>query len=250
MNNHLMRKTIIILSLLFLGTLCAEAQHYDRGYELVPSSPFVKKGTWMAGGSARYSQHVNSNFNLLLINGINSEGFNVSVNPKLLYMLKDNAGVGVKFSYDRGMLDLSSADLSVSDISMGTRDCYQINHKFTAHAVYRTYIPLAGSKRIAMFADLMLGGSFKQGKAFYPGKDYIIGTYEEKYALEIAVDPGIVAFLTERLSLELNVGVFGVSYGWTNQVRNQVTNGNSDTTSAGFMVNLLSLGVGMSYYFL
>ena len=250
MNNHLMRKTIIILSLLFLGTLWAEAQHYDRGYELVPSSPFVKKGTWMAGGSARYSQHVNSNFNLLLINGINSEGFNVSVNPKLLYMLKDNAGVGVKFSYDRGMLDLSSADLSVSDISMGTRDCYQINHKFTAHAVYRSYIPLAGSKRIAMFADLMLGGSFKQGKAFYPGKDYIIGTYEEKYALEIAVDPGIVAFLTERLSLELNVGVFGVSYGWTNQVRNQVTNGNSDTTSAGFMVNLLSLGVGMSYYFL
>ena len=245
-----MRKSIIILSLLVLGALSAEAQHYDRGYELVPSSPFVKKGTWMAGGSARYSQHVNSNFNLLLINCINSEGFNVSVNPKLLYMLKDNAGVGVKFSYDRGMLDLSSADLSVSDISMGTRDCYQINHKFTAHAVYRSYIPLAGSKRIAMFADLMLGGSFKQGKAFYPGKDYIIGTYEEKYALEIAVDPGIVAFLTERLSLELNVGVFGVSYGWTNQVRNQVINGNSDRTSAGFMVNLLSLGVGMSYYFL
>ena len=245
-----MHRYLIIFSLLVLGALSAEAQHYDRGYELVPSSPFVKKGTWMAGGSARYSQHVNSNFNLLLINGINSEGFNVSVNPKLLYMLKDNAGVGVKFSYDRGMLDLSSADLSVSDISMGTRDCYQINHKFTAHAVYRSYIPLAGSKRIAMFADLMLGGSFKQGKAFYPGKDYIIGTYEEKYALEIAVDPGIVAFLTERLSLELNVGVFGVSYGWTNQVRNQVTNGNSDTTSAGFMVNLLSLGVGMSYYFL
>jgi hypothetical protein len=165
-------------------------------------------------------------------------------------MLKDNMGVGLKFSYDRGMLDLASANLSISDISMGAKDCYQINHKFTAHAVYRSYIPLAGSKRIAMFADLMLGGSFKQGKAFYPGKDYIIGTYEERYALEIAVDPGIVAFLTERLSLELNVGVFGVSYGWTNQVRNQVTNGNSDTTSAGFMVNLLSLGVGMSYYFL
>lgn len=245
-----MRKSIIILSLLFLGALCAEAQHYDRGYELVPSSPFVEKGTWVAGGSARYTQHVNENYNLLLINGMNSGGFNLSVNPKLLYMVKDNAGVGVKFSYDRGMLDLTTADLSVSDISMSVRDCYQINHKFTAHAVYRSYIPLAGSKRIAMFADLMLGGSFKQGKAFYPGKDYIIGTYEERYALEIAVDPGIVAFLTERLALEVNVGVFGVSYGWTNQVHNQVSNGSSDTTSAGFMVNLLSLGVGMSYYFL
>ena len=250
MSSRLMRKTLIILSLLILGAFSAEAQHYDRGYELVPSSPFVKKGTWMAGGTARYSQHLNDNFNLLLINGINSEGFNLSVNPKLMYMLKDNAGVGIRFSYDRGMTDISSADLSVSDISMGVKDCYQINHKFTAHAVYRSYIPLAGSKRIAMFADLMIGGSFKQGKAFYPGKDYIIGTYEEKYALEIAVDPGIIAFLTERLAIELNVGVFGVSYGWTNQIKNQVVNGSADTTSAGFMVNLLSLGVGMSYYFL
>ena len=236
--------------MLFLGTLCAEAQHYDRGYELVPSSPFVKKGTWMAGGSARYSQHVNSNFNLLLINGINSEGFNVSVNPKLLYMLKDNAGVGVKFSYDRGMLDLSSADLSVSDISMGTRDCYQINHKFTAHAVYRSYIPLAGSKRIAMFADLMLGGSFKQGKSFNASGVYADGTYSVSYTLEVSVDPGIVAFLTDRLALEMNLGIFGLSYNWTNQVHNQVDNGYRDSASAGFMFNLLSLGVGMSYYFL
>ena len=86
-----MRRFIVILTLLSLGALCAEAQHYDRGYELNPSSPFVSKGTWVAGGTARYTQHVNENFNLLLIDGINSEGFNLSVNPKLFYMFKDNA---------------------------------------------------------------------------------------------------------------------------------------------------------------
>ena len=201
-----MRRYIIILFMLVLGALSAEAQHYDRGYKSVSSAPFVEKGTWVLGGTARYSQHINDDFSLALINGINSEGFNFSVNPKLICMVKDNMGLGLRVSYDRGMLDLSSADLSVSDISMSAKDCYQINHKFSAHALYRAYIPLAGSKRIAMFADLMLGGSFKQGKAFYPGKDYIIGTYEEKYAIELAVDPGIVAFLTERLAVELNVG--------------------------------------------
>lgn len=236
--------------ILFLGAFSAEAQSYDRGYEAVPSSPFIKKGTWMIGGSVKYSQHVNDDYNFLVINDINSKGYNISVNPKLLYMLKDNIGVGLRLSYDRGMLDLASAGISVSDIEMNAEDCYQIHHKFSAHAVYRAYIPLGDAKRIAMFADLLLGGSFKQGKAFYPGKEYIKGTYEEKYALEIAVDPGIVAFLTDRLSVELNVGMFGVSYGWTKQVHNQVATGNSDTTAAGFMVNLLSLGVGMSYYFL
>jgi hypothetical protein len=64
------------------------------------------------------------------------------------------------------------------------------------------------------------------------------------------VDSGIVAFLSERLAIELNVGVFGVSYNWEDQKQNQVIQGSSEFTSAGFMVNLLSLGVGMSYYFL
>lgn len=245
-----MRRFIVFLQMLFLGALSAGAQHYDRGYESVPSSAFVKKGTFVVGGTARYSQHVNKDYNFLLIDDINSQGYSISASPRAFYMIKDNMGVGLRFSYDRSMLDLASADLSVSEISMSARDCYQIQHKYSAHAVYRAYIPLAGSKRIAMFADLMLGGSFKQGKAFNAGAEYVTGSYTKSYALELAVDPGIVAFLAENLALELSVGIFGVNYRWTNQIRNQVSFGSSDFTSAGFMLNLLSLGVGLSYYFL
>ena len=240
----------MIFIMLFLGAVCAEAQHYDRGYETVPSSPFIKKGTWMAGGTLRYSQHINDDYNFLVINDINSKGFNVSANPRLMYMFKDNMGVGLRFSYDRSMLDLASADLSISQISMSAKDCYQINHKFSAYAVYRSYIPLGNSKRVAMFADLLFGGSYKQGKAFNAGGDYVLGTYAQNYSLDLAVEPGLVAFLSERLAVELNVGIFGLSYSWADQLRNQVIGGHSDSTSAGFMVNLLSLGVGMSYYFL
>lgn len=236
--------------MLFLGTYSAGAQHYDRGYEIVPSSPFVSEGTWVAGGTARYSQHVNDDYNFLVISDINSKGYNISVNPQLLYVIKDNMGVGLKFSYDRSMLDVGSAGLSVSDISMGVKDCYQISHKYSAYGFFRAYIPLAGSKRVAMFADLLFGGAFKQGKAYNAGGEYVVGTYDRAFSLELAVDPGIIAFLTDRLAVELNVGVFGVSYNWRNQVQNQVSHGASDSVSAGFMVNLLSVGVGMSYYFL
>lgn len=235
--------------MLVLGALSAEARHYDRGYDAVPTSPFVKKGTWMAGGTVRYSQHINNDYNFLVISDINSTGYKISANPKLLYMMKDNMGVGLRFSYDRSMLDLGSADLSFSEISMSARDCYQIQHKYSGHAVFRAYIPLAGAKRIAMFADLLLGGSVKQGKSYNAGGEYVIGTYGQSYALELAVDPGIIAFLTDSLALELNVGLFGISYNWGDQIRNQVTGGHTDSTSAGFMVNLLSIGVGMSYYF-
>ena len=81
--------------MLFLGAIGAEAQHYDRGYETDISSPFLKKGTWMFGGSAKYSQHINNDFNLFVINDINSTGFNVSANPKALYLFRDNMGVGL-----------------------------------------------------------------------------------------------------------------------------------------------------------
>ena len=204
----------------------------------------------MLGGTARYTQHVNTDYNLLVINDINSSGYNVSASPKLLYMFKDNMGAGIRFSYGRSMLDLESADLSVAQITMSARDCYQIQHKFNAYAVYRAYIPFGNSKRVAMFADLLFGGSYKQGKTFNAGGEYVVGTYSQNYSLELAVEPGLVAFLTDRLAVELNVGIFGINYNWTNQLRNQVTAGHSDSTSAGFMVNLLSLGVGLSYYFL
>ena len=245
-----MRRYLIIFTLLFLGTLSAGAQKFDRGYETLPSFPFVAKGTWVAGGTLSYSQHVNDGHSILLINDINSTGYNLSVNPKLLYMIKDNMGVGLKFSYDRGMLDLASATLAVAGVEMSAKDCYQINHKFSVHALCRAYIPFAEIKRFALFADVLLGGSFKQGKAFNAGGKYVVGTYEQATSLELAVNPGLMVFLSNHLAMECNVGLFGVSYGWKNQITNQVSTGSTDLTSAGFMVNLLSIGVGLSYYFL
>lgn len=133
---------------------------------------------------------------------------------------------------------------------MNAADCYQIQHKYSAFGVFRAYIPFGNSKRVAMFADLHLGGSFKQAKAFNAGGEQVFGTYNQTYSLQLGVDPGLIAFLTERLAVELNIGVFGVSYNWQDQIHNRVEGGNTDFVSAGFMINLLSLGVGISYYFL
>ena len=244
------KKIQILLTLLFLGTFSAGAQHYNRGYETVPSSPFITKGTWSVGGTARYSQHINDGYSMLVISNIDSEGYSVSVKPGVMYSFKDNMAVGLKFSYARNMLDLANADLGIASIEMNASDCYQIQHKYSAYGVFRSFIPFGNSKRVAMFADLHLGGSFKQGKAFNAGGDEVIGTYNQAYSLQLGVDPGLIAFLSDRLAVEMNIGVFGVNYTWENQIHNQVDNGNSDSTSAGFMVNLLALGIGISYYFL
>ena len=245
-----MRKLILIFTLIFIAAPVIRAEKFDRGYESVPTTTFVAKGSWLAGGTVRYSQHINDDYNLLVISDINSEGYNMAVNAKGLYAFKDNLAAGLRVGYNRGMLDLESADLAIATIQMNARDCYQINHQYSAYGVFRAYIPFSGVKRIALFADLMLGGSFKQGQAYNGGGAYLAGTYTQAYSLDLAVDPGIVAFLTDNVALEMNVGIFGVSYKWNNQLHNQVSHGHMGSTSAGFMVNLLSIGVGVSYYFL
>lgn len=245
-----MRKFLIMTLMLAFAGIQIEARNYDRGYESVPSAPFIKKGTWTIGGTAKYSQHINDNYNFLVINDINSNGFNISANPYLMYAVKDNISLGLKLSYDRSMLDLASAELNAGQFEMDATDCYQIQHKYSAFGVFRAYIPFGNSKRVAMYADLQLGGSYKQGKAFNAGGDQVLGTYTEAYSLRLAVDPGLIVFLTDRLAVEMNVGVFGVDYRWSGQVHNQVQTGSTDAASAGFMINLLSMGVGLSYYFL
>lgn len=244
-----MRFITFIISMLFLGAYSAEAQHLDRGYSSSESS-FVERGVWTVCGTGKYSQHINDDLNVSLVKSVSSSGYDISVNPKFLYHFRDDMGVGLSVAYDRSMLDVLSAQLSTPALTLGAEDCYQINHKFSAHGIYRAYIPLSGIKRVAMFSDVLLGGSFKQGKSFNASGVYADGTYSVSYTLEVSVDPGIVAFLTDRLALEMNLGIFGLSYNWTNQVHNQVDNGYRDSASAGFMFNLLSLGVGMSYYFL
>lgn len=245
-----MRNYLIIITMLVLGCISAGAQHYDRGYERVPSTPFIQKGTWSFGGTAKYSQHINDNYNFLVISDINSAGYNISVNPYLMYAVKDNMSVGLKISYDRSMLDLASADLNAAQIEMNAAGCYQIQHKYSAFGVFRAYIPFGNSKRVAMFTDLQLGGSYAQGKAFNAGGEQVFGTYSKSYSLRLAVDPGLIVFLTDKLAVEMNVGVFGVDYRWSDQAHNQVEVGSTDSASAGFMINLLSMGVGISYYFL
>lgn len=236
--------------MLFLGAFCAEARQYDRGYETLPSSPFVEKGTLIIGGNARFSQQYSDKYTFLVINNINSYGISVDASADVLYTFQDNMALGLKVSYDRSIFDLTSADLAVAQIEMSAENCYQIQHKTSAFGVFRAYIPLGNSKRVAMFADVQLGGSYKQAILYNAGGQNVLGTYNQSYSLKLGVDPGIVAFLTDRFAVQMNVGVFGVGYSWSNQTHNQVDIGDSHSASAGFMVNLLALGMGVSYYFL
>ena len=241
-------KYILAVIFLCLGAQVSEAQKYDRGYDNSHQPVFAPKGTFMVGGNARYSYHAMSNYSFLVVDGINSSGYTVSATPTFLYMIRDNIGVGASLSYDRTLLDLATADLSVSEISMSVRDYYRLSQSFGGSLAFRPYIPLGSSGRFSMFAQVGLGFSMGRVRNTAQVDSQTKGTFTNQYKILVGVNPGFTAFITNHLAMELSIGVLGFNYFWTDQTHNQVTGGSSSNANASFSLNLASIAVGFAYY--
>ena len=91
-------------------------------------------------------------------------------------------------------------------------------------------------------------GSIKLGQSRFAADSPIRGTYETNFSASIGISPGLVAFATNNVAFEVNVGVMGLSYTRTRQVHNQVTVGKRTSSLMNFKVNILSIGLGISLY--
>ena len=56
----------------------------DRGLSNLKNN-IVPKGQWVFGGSLTYSTHTNSDYSLLIVDGIDSKGYTVKVSPLVGY---------------------------------------------------------------------------------------------------------------------------------------------------------------------
>ena len=210
------------------------------------STEIVPKGQWIFGGTASYSTHSNDSYKLLVIEGINSNGYTVKVSPLIAYSPKKNMAFGVRFAYGRSLLTLDGASISIAGAGLNMDYFQAIKHSYEGTAMWRQYIPLGNSRRFALFTETQVSFGGMQAK-FAEGAN-IRGTYQTGYNVSVGLNPGIVAFATNNIALELNVGVLGLNYSHIRQVHNQVTTGDRSGGSINFKINILSIGVGVGFY--
>jgi hypothetical protein len=233
------------------GELSANDARNERGF--FSDDCFVPKGQWIFGGTASYSAHRNNNYTFTLINGIDSEGYSVSVSPMIGYAPWKNMAVGIRFGYSRSLLALDNATLSVSGADLSVDMFHQLRHTYVGTLFWRPYIPLGHSNRFAFFAEVQLNLSGGQSKAVaatnvVDGMQNYRGTYAEQFGAQLALQPGIVAFITNNAAVELSIGVLGVGFDRTKQIKNQIFEANVKAIDTNFKLNLLSVGFGMSFY--
>ncbi len=207
---------------------------------------FVPKGQWVFGGSISYSTHTNDDYTFLIVEDIKSNGYQFKISPLVGYAYSRNSLVGVRFGYSRGLTELDNASLTIT--SLDNSFYYSLKQSYNVEALWRKYIPLGQSKRFALFAEvaLAMGGSQKK-LAAGPSKS-LSGTYATSFDLALGVNPGVAAFLTNNMAIEVNIGVFGFNYSNTRQISNQVVSGTTSTSQMNFKVNIFSIGLGASFY--
>ena len=214
------------------------------------SHVFVPEGQWIFGGTASYSAHANDDYTFFIVEKINSDGYTFKVSPLIGYALRNNMALGMRFVYGRSLLKVDSGALNLGDEESGTHLTaeyyYSLKHSYSAAAIWRQYIPLGRNRRIALFNEmsLTLGGHQKKFAADSP----VRGTYETGYSVSLGVSPGLVAFATNSMAVEVNVGVMGISYTHAHQDHNRVREGDVKSSLMNFKINLLSIGLGVSFY--
>ncbi len=214
------------------------------------SNVFIPKGFWGIGGTFSYSTHINDSYQFLIVDDIYSDGYSFAVSPMATYTYADNRAVGARFVYKRSLLRIDEAALSFGDeqsgVSLVANDFYSLSHSYNVQAILRQYIPLGSSKRFAMFNEVQLGVGGTQSK--FALDSPVTGTYSVSHDYSLGLTPGVMAFIDNRVVVEVSVGVLGLSYSHVEQVHNQVYVGDAKSVSMNFKINLLSIGFGLSIY--
>ena len=230
----------------------------------ISTSTFIPKGTIGFGAAVSYNTYNLGNavndagYKMLfgLLTGIQGEVLTVGVAPYVSYFVMDNLSVGARFEYSKTSFGLKNLGIDVMDLGLGISDFNYNKNSYLGSVAARYYIPFGNSRRFAMFTELRGTGGYAQSETFNysQGTDASgtstdkLGTYQDIYKFNIGVIPGITAFFTNNIALEMSVGLIGLDYQKVVQNTNQVDFSVAESSSANFKVNLLAINLGLSFY--
>lgn len=259
-----MNRIFIALTTLFLASATAFAtteaeetkqEKFDRGIG-ISTNTFIPKGYVGTGVAFSYNDYELGNgtndagYSLLsLISGVHANMFTFSVAPWVSYFVADNLSVGARFDYSRSSLGLGNATLALGDLfNMSLSDYHFLKQAYTGAITGRYFVPIANSKRIAMFAEVRAVGGYAQSETYQIDGADKFGTYQDIYQFELGLVPGITVFATDWAAVELAIGLMGIDYNKVVQTTNQVDVSVMENSSANFKINPLALSLGLSFY--
>lgn len=250
----------VVFAILALSTVSAsekeEAEVFDRGVGKM-NSVFIPKGYVGGGITFSYKTYDVGNstddvgYSMLfsLLSDMQGQMYTLGVSPSVSYFVANNLSIGARFNYDRTSLDVGNLGLSLGDLaSINIQDYHMLKNMYSGAVAMRYYMPIANSKRIAMFGEVQLGCEIGESVAYRTVDGRNQGTFQTIYGGGINVVPGLCVFATNEVCVEVAVGVLGINYQYVKQQTNLVEESVMHQSGANFKINPLSISLGMSFY--
>jgi hypothetical protein len=211
----------------------------------VPDSEMgsLTKGTRFVGLNMTLKSQDAENPSSIFTNIEKTDNSRYKVNAYGGYFIKDLFALGGKWQYDYTKNDNSLTDNEISRVQV-------VKQYNTLGFIMRHYLPIDDSGRFSLFVET--GVDFGYGKEVKKEtlENNIDRTVTRNYVLDIGVTPGIMAFIDKGVAVEASVNVLGLRSEWGEyDFNNGERKGHNSSTDLDFTVNLLSLFLGVTYYF-
>ncbi|MBY0427345.1 MAG: outer membrane beta-barrel protein [Cytophagales bacterium] len=212
------------------------------------SSAQIEKGTWMIGGDVSVSSRSSSTKDTSSSSSYKSTSVNLL--PFVGFFLTKNLLVGGSLGYNYSSYNTESSysyrNQGVNYYSNNLQKYQSQNLQFGGIVAY--YIPIHEKIYFSTYLNLSYIQplySFQQNmQTQFNGSSYSYGNSDNNKVTEGSISgtlqPGFTFFITQKLALEVNLGILSYSNGFSSDSRRSGTSSNS---SFNFGINSISLGI-------
>ncbi len=220
---------------------------YDRG---LSNYLFIPRGQWSFGLTASYGEFSTDNMEVFgLLTDIDLGVHAFSIKPYMMYFLRNNLSVGMRFGYTSIKGNIGSFKVDIDeDMNFNLQDIMYRNESYTAALMCRQYIGIARRGRFGVFNEVELAFSSGNSDLRRPYAGEPLTTHTTYMEAALNFSPGVCVFIMKNVSFNLSFGVFGFYLRNENQTENGKDLGNRVTSGANFRFNIFNINFGLGIH--
>lgn len=234
----------MLLMMVISSVEVVSAQQNEELQDHTVGSNSTIKGNILISTTFSLSHSESKNETRLIQNLDDSYRLDWNITLRSGYFIKDNFALGAFFKYSNKLdqLNYTNDTGEVFDETLG--------RSYSFAPFMRNYLPL-GKGTFSLFNETNLEFSYGSEVRQVDNPDDINRTVSDTYQLKLGIQPGIAAFITDLVSFEVGTSILGLSTKYTTTTFNgdEDSQGTKFSNDVSFEIDLLSLFLGITFYF-
>jgi len=231
----------LILLIIFISADKLKAQTDTQEFENMLN--FIKKGSWMAGGTLSLKANNTRDKDQLIRYVDKNKAYDFWIRADGAYAFADYNFAGLALQY--GQEDRSGI-FENSDGEIYTEDFFGTRYSITPF--FKNLTPIDKKGRFNIITQVEFMNQIDQGITQTILNEEITRKQTVKYTGLLGVRPGLSVFVLRNVAFETILNVAGVKYSHEKTKTTDLPDAISETASIDFKIDILQLNIGIFVY--